>query len=120
MLVSLLYSTLLYSTHSHEGCNCPEEYTGLHCELTKSFKSRTQQGQSATDAHSHVTLLFVLLFLSIVLVAVTSAVVYRMRSVRVEDNIIVENAHLNASPIRGTMEEVGFEVNQAELYDVML
>jgi hypothetical protein len=117
----LLACLLTYSTYSHVGCSCPEEYTGVHCELTKSFKVRAQQTQSATDTKNFRVLLFISIFLvvSVVLVAVASVVTYRMPGRTEEDKLFIENSHLEEEPCRGTMEEVGF-VDQAELEDVLL
>jgi hypothetical protein len=135
-LMQCLLACLIY-TYSHTGCSCPEEYTGLHCELTKSYKSRTQQSGSATDASGQVgdfvVLLFTTIFLivSVVLIAVGSVVMYRTPGRMEKNKLFIEKSHMEKNrlfndkshqedePLRCTMEEVGF-VDEAELEDVFL
>jgi hypothetical protein len=78
-----------------------------------------QQPQSAMDANSHVAILFVLLLLSILMVAVAAVMVYRMRERMQANKFIIENSHMEEEPFRGTMEQVGF-VDESELEDVLL
>lgn len=118
LIQCLLACLLVYSSCSHAGCSCPEYYTGVHCELTKSFKHRTQQ---PTDTKRFMVLLFtfIVLVVAVVLIAVARVVMYRMPGRLERDKLFIKNSHMGEEPYRGTMEEVGF-IDQTELEDVVL
>jgi hypothetical protein len=92
---------------SFPGCRCPEQYTGSHCELLKT--ERHKYGPPLAKDTDSAGILFVLVVLAILLVALTSVIVFRLRGKnRYRYNI--ETAYIEEEAEKSSMmEEVDFE-----------
>ena len=122
----------IHKNISHPGCKCPDLYTGVHCELLKRVRSDQNDPSSRNPAGDETTdsaIIFTLLLLSIVLLVLTGAIVYRSREKKKIRRRRLHRDHIEQSRIKDSesnMEQLAFQdepdedISDADMEEVEL
>jgi hypothetical protein len=123
----------LSNSYSHPGCQCPDAYHGIHCELLKTVRPgqngpRVKLEEPAGDA----ALLFTMTILVVVVLTLAGVIYYRLRyrgrykNQVYEDNYTItsgpsERIRLNQSATGVNMaEEMEFSESESEMEEIQL
>lgn len=96
-----------FAPASFPGCRCPEQYTGSHCELLKT--ERHKNGPPLAKDTDSAGILFVLVILAILLAALASVIVLRLKG-KNRHRYNIETGYTEEEAEKSSMmEEVDFE-----------
>ena len=121
-----------FRSNRHQGCKCPDTYTGVHCELLKKVRPNqggSDDGSGAFSGHSSdYAILFVILLLVIVLMVISGAIYYRMKEGTRQRRKRLERDHIDNSRVHqetSNMDQLDFdnddeEINEEDMEEVEL